>query len=118
MHISIRVKQVVPYNAQDVGRQFAYFGVGIGAIAKVAKQKGYTLVYCDNHGVTVFYFVTIWSVHSILVCREPTEDVHVTNFYNKDRNIHPDGKDDEKVRCGCNHMNILLFYFASTWSKL
>jgi len=86
-HIKPSESRVIPYNATRMWDGFtAYFGVGIGALAKVAKQKGYTIVHCDGHGVNCFLIRNdlIGAFDLTLESGFSTEDVFVApNFYNK-----------------------------------
>lgn len=46
---------VVKYDAERMWDHTKYFGASIVAINKVAKEKKYTLVYCDRVGVNSFF---------------------------------------------------------------
>eukprot|EP00939_MAST-03C_sp_MAST-3C-sp1_P001059 g1059.t1 len=55
-HIKPSEARVVPYVADRMWDGFsAYFGAGVAALAKLARAKGYSLVYCESHGVNCFF---------------------------------------------------------------
>jgi len=47
--------KVVEYKKDAVWDGTNYFGASLAAMEKLGRQKGYTLVGCDNHGVNAFF---------------------------------------------------------------
>ena len=55
-HIPPLEPRTVPYNATGAwDGKTRYFGAGIGAFNVLAQQRGYSLVYCESHGVNCFF---------------------------------------------------------------
>lgn len=98
-HIPPNEARTVPYKADRMwdGRS-AYFGTGVGALDKVAREKGYTLVYCENRGVNCFFLRSDLIGH-LDISKEgglSIEDVYSPpNFYNREwKYPFPGGKDN------------------------
>lgn len=101
-HIPPDEARTVPYNGTRMwdGRS-AYFGTGIGALDKVAREKGYSLVYCENRGVNCF-FVRSDLLGGLDLSKERglgIEDIYrPPNFYNRKWNYpFPGGKDNHSM---------------------
>lgn len=47
--------RVIKYNQKFVWDKTHYFGASLLALAKLGREKGYTLVGCDNNGVNAFF---------------------------------------------------------------
>ena len=55
-HIPPLEARTVPYNATGTwDGKTRYFGAGIGAFNVLAQKRGYSLVYCESHGVNCFF---------------------------------------------------------------
>jgi len=50
--------RTVPYDASRTWDGTSYHGASLGALHKLARSKGYTLIYCEGHGVNAFFVRT------------------------------------------------------------
>jgi len=85
-HILPSEARVVPYVADRMWDGVtSYFGAGVAALEKLARSKGYSLVYCEKNGVNCFFVRE--DLLGFDVSKEEgfrVEDIYrPPNFYNK-----------------------------------
>lgn len=53
--VPLNQSKVVAYEAKAMWDGSNYFGASLGALIKLGKEKGYTLVGCENRGINAFF---------------------------------------------------------------
>lgn len=88
-HIPPSEAKTIPYNASFQWDKTQYYGVSLKALEKLGREKGYTLIATDPHGVNSF-FVRDELIAGNFVKRSLEEIYRAPNFKGKGISHPPD----------------------------
>jgi len=83
----------MPYKSDFMWDKTDYYGVSLGALEKLGKEKGYTLIGTDRNGVNAFFVLNEFMEGNFIA--QPLEKLyHPAAFKGKPGNAHPKDKQD------------------------
>lgn len=88
---------VVPYDENGVWAEDNFYGASLCALDKLGKEKGYTLVYCENRGVNAFFVLDEY-VHLLdIEIRDVASVYKMGNYGDGPNGGHAENRGNQKM---------------------